>query len=152
MKKLIFLTSLSAAMVFGQGGPLDSADLLKPLGDNWSSYSGDYTGRRYSFLKQVTAANVKGLSMEWFNTGITSGCGPNGTGTGAATGGGGGFGRGGGGGGGATAPIIVGGLGDGGSPNSCAPARIQGGPLIVNGVIYASQPGNVYAIDAHDGQ
>jgi hypothetical protein len=57
MKKPIFLTCvgvcLSATALFGQGGPLDPADLLKPLTDNWTSYSGDDTGRRYSFLKQV---------------------------------------------------------------------------------------------------
>src|ERR1700692_4774562 len=135
MKKLLFLTCLSAApLLFGQGGPLDPADLLKPLTDNWTSYSGDYSGRRYSFLKQVTAANVKGLSMEWFNTNITSSCGPNGTEAQAAAGGGGrGGGRGGGGGaGGASASLIVGGLGDGVTgPNTCGPARFQGGVLIV---------------------
>src|ERR1700722_18748859 len=115
MKKLILLSCISAGMVFGQGGPLDPADLLKPLNDNWTSYSGDYTGRRYSFLKQVTAENVKGLSMEWFNTGITSACGPNGTAeTQAAAGGRGGGGRVGGGAGagaasGAGSTLIVGG-------------------------------------------
>jgi alcohol dehydrogenase (cytochrome c) len=157
MTKPIFLTCvgvcLCATALFGQGGPLDPADLLKPLTDNWTSYSGDDTGRRYSFLKQVTAENVKGLSMEWFNTGITSACGPNGTATQAAAGGGGGFGRGGGGGGGAAASLIVGGFGDGVTgPNTCGPSRFQGGVLVVKGVIYASQPGNVYAIDAHNGQ
>jgi alcohol dehydrogenase (cytochrome c) len=142
MNKLLFLTCAgvclsSTALLFAQGGPLDPAELLKPLADNWTSYSGDYSGRRYSFLKQVTAENVKGLSMEWFNTSIRSGCGADGTGP--AEGGGG------------TPPMIVGGFGDGGSPNRCAPARLQGGVLIVHGIIYASQPGNVFAIDAHDG-
>ncbi len=161
MKKPIFLTCvgvcLSATALFGQGGPLDPADLLKPLTDNWTSYSGDYTGRRYSFLKQVTAENVKGLSMKWFNTGITSACGPEGTQAAAAPAGGGGRGGGGRGGGGAgaatAASLIVGGFGDGVTgPNTCAAARFQGGVLVVKGVIYASQPGNVYAIDAHNGQ
>src|SRR5580704_16891378 len=108
MKKFLTLTCLgvclgTAALMFGQGGPLDPADLVKPLTNNWTSYSGDYTGRRYSFLKDITAANVKGLSMEWFNTGITSACGPDGTAPQAAAGvggGGGGGGRGGGGAGG----------------------------------------------------
>src|SRR5580704_17601470 len=87
MKKPLFLTYvgvclgvfLSTTTLFGQGGPLEPSDLLKNLTDNWTSYSGDYTGRRYSFLKQVTAENVKGLSMEWFNTSMTSACGPDGT-------------------------------------------------------------------------
>src|SRR5262245_64928276 len=30
-----------------------------------SSYSGDYTGRRYSALTQITQANVKQLSLAW---------------------------------------------------------------------------------------
>ena len=62
---------------------------------------------------------------------------------------GGGGGRGGGGGG-APAPIIVGGLGTG-DANNCGPARFGGGILIVDGVIYAASPDNVYAIDARDG-
>jgi alcohol dehydrogenase (cytochrome c) len=34
-------------------GSLDPASLLKPLGETWPTYSGDYTGRRYSALTQV---------------------------------------------------------------------------------------------------
>ena len=37
--------------------------LLKPLADSWTSYSGDYTGRRYSALTQVNQANVKNLTL-----------------------------------------------------------------------------------------
>ena len=48
------------------------------------------------------------------------------------------------------APIIVGGLGNG-DANNCGPARLGGGILFVDGVIYASSPDNVYAIDARDG-
>ena len=40
-------------------GGLDPAQLLKPLADSWPSYSGDYTGRRYSALTQINQANVK---------------------------------------------------------------------------------------------
>ena len=47
------------------GGGLDPASLLKPLADTWPTYSGDYTGRRYSTLKQITPANVKGLTLAW---------------------------------------------------------------------------------------
>lgn len=126
-------------------GALNSADLLKPLADNWTSYSGDYSGRRYSLLKDVTVNNVKDLSLKWTNTGITTGCGPTGTGGGQGAAGG-AFGR-----GGETAPIIVGGLGDG-NTNRCGPARLEGGILEVNGVIYASTPNNVFAIDGHSGQ
>ena len=149
--KLLVLALLALGLMIttipllGQGA-LDSADMLKPLADNWTSYSGDYSGRRYSLLKDVTVNNVKDLSLKWINTGITTGCGPTGTGgnqsePGVV------FGRG----GGAAAPIIVGGLGDG-NTNRCGPARLEGGILEVNGIIYASTPSNVFAIDAHDGQ
>jgi alcohol dehydrogenase (cytochrome c) len=46
-------------------GGLDPAQLLKPLADSWPSYSGDYTGRRYSALTQITQANIKQLSLAW---------------------------------------------------------------------------------------
>src|SRR5580658_9116033 len=108
MKRLSFVTPfLLAPVLFAQGGPLDPADMLKPLSDQWTSYSGDYSGKRYSSLKQITTANVKHLSLEWLQTGITTGCGATGTAAPAAGGFGGGFG-GRGGGGGTPAPIIVG--------------------------------------------
>ena len=44
---------------------LDPAKLLKPGTDTWPTYNGDYSGRRYSPLAQITAANVKALSLAW---------------------------------------------------------------------------------------
>ena len=147
--KLLFFALLTAGIpLFGQGYSLDSADLLKPLSDNWTTYSGDYSGKRFSLLKNVTVENVKNLSLAWVNANITTGCGPTGTSSTETSGGSfAGPGR-----GAATlVPIIVGGLGDG-SANKCGPARLEGGILEVNGVIYASTPNNVYALDAHDGE
>jgi alcohol dehydrogenase (cytochrome c) len=137
------------AFLFGQGKGLEPADALKPLTDQWTSYSGDFTGKRFSHLKMVNKDTVKNLSLKWINNSIQTGCGPTGTPPPAA----GGFGgRGGGrfGGGGTPAPIIVGGLGDG-EANNCGSARLGGGILVVDGTIYASTPDNVYAIDARDG-
>ncbi len=37
----------------------------KTLADNWVSYNGDYTGRRYSALAEVTSANARRLAMKW---------------------------------------------------------------------------------------
>src|SRR5581483_2141550 len=134
----------------GTGG-LDPADIWKPLTDEWRSYSGDLSGKRYSSLKLVNATTVKNLSLKWL-TSLTTGCGASGVATGASAaggfGGGGGGGRGGG--GGEPAPIIVGGLGNG-DANTCAPRAPGGGILFANGTIYASSPDNVYAIDARDG-
>ena len=38
-----------------------------------------------------------------------------------------------------------------GEANNCGPARLGGGILFVGGIIYASSPDNVWAIDARDG-
>src|SRR5258708_4677023 len=99
-------------------GGLDEARIMKPLSDEWTSYSGDLTGKRYSALKSVNKDTAKNLSLKWI-TPLNQGCGPTGRATGA--GGGPGAGPGGGGGGGrggpapATYPIVVGGLGTGGA-------------------------------------
>ena len=45
---LIVTASLSA-----QPTGLDPAEILKPLSDSWPTYSGDYSARRYSALKQI---------------------------------------------------------------------------------------------------
>jgi len=36
-----------------------------PPGDNWLSYNGDYSGRRYSALTQITTENVSQLRAQW---------------------------------------------------------------------------------------
>jgi alcohol dehydrogenase (cytochrome c) len=152
MKKLFLLGSLLAApaILFAQAqtAGLDPAQMVKPLADQWTSYSGDLSGKRFSALKLVNTTTVKNLSLKWVSS-LTTGCGPTGTApAGGAVGGGRGGGRGGG--GGSTAPIVVRGLGTG-DANSCNPARLGGGILFVDGIIYASAPDNVYAIDARDG-
>lgn len=50
-----------------------SEDLLaRPVGDNWTSYNGDYTGRRFSALQEITRANVAQLRAAWvFHPGNT---------------------------------------------------------------------------------
>jgi alcohol dehydrogenase (cytochrome c) len=154
MKKLVIVTALlvGPALLYGQSqsGGLDPAEIMKPLADQWTSYSGDLSGKRFSALKLVSTNTVKNLSLKWV-TSLTTGCGPSGTPPAGAAGGGFGGGRGGrGGGGGPAAPIIVGGLGNG-DANGCNPARLGGGILFVDGIIYASTPDNVYAIDARDG-
>ena len=45
-----------AASTGSPAGGLDPAALMKPLADSWPTYSGDYTGRRYSALKQINRA------------------------------------------------------------------------------------------------
>src|SRR6185369_3088084 len=107
MKKLSIITCMlfTPALVLGQGG-LEPADMLKPLAEQWTTYSGDLTGKRFSSLKLVNTNTVKNLSLKWMSMGITTGCGPTGN---PPAGEGGGGGRGGGrfGAPGPAAPIIV---------------------------------------------
>jgi len=43
-----------------------SEDLLvQPSGENWPSYNGDYSGRRYSRLDQINASNAAKLRAAW---------------------------------------------------------------------------------------
>ena len=45
---------------------VSSEDLLaQPVAENWTSYNGDYTGRRFSRLEQITPANVGQLRAAW---------------------------------------------------------------------------------------
>jgi alcohol dehydrogenase (cytochrome c) len=39
--------------------------LAKPSQSNWLSYNGDYTGRRYSDLREITRENVGRLRAQW---------------------------------------------------------------------------------------
>lgn len=50
-----------------------SADLLtRPVGENWTSYNGDYSGERYSSLHEINATNVARLQAAWvFHPGNT---------------------------------------------------------------------------------
>jgi alcohol dehydrogenase (cytochrome c) len=65
------LPSLSAAGQQGQSPVVADANvsaddlLAQPAGANWVSYNGDYTGRRYSALHEITAANVTHLRAAW---------------------------------------------------------------------------------------
>src|SRR5690349_1311522 len=117
--------ALIAPVILGaQGKGVDPAELLKPLADSWPTYSGDYTGRRYSLLKQVDQTTVKNLTLAW-STRLTAGAG-----VGTAT--------------------NVGGEGTG-EFSAGAVANVKGSILMVNGVLYVSAPDNAWAIDARDG-
>jgi alcohol dehydrogenase (cytochrome c) len=138
---------LCSVVAFGQSpastpsGGVDAAMLLRPLGDNWPSYSGDYSGRRYSALTQINQSNVKNLQLVW-STRIQPGM--------PAIAGGRGFG---GFGGGPAVTTIVGGEGTGELNDSGGRSlRIVGSVLAVDGVLYATTPDNAWAIDARDGR
>ena len=127
-------------------GGLTWERISKPLSDEWTSYSGDLTGKRFSALKLVNRDTVKYLSLKWI-TPLSTGCGPTGRppgGAAAAPAGRGGAAP-------VEHPIIVGGLASG-EVNTCGPAqRLSGGILMVDGKLYAAAPHNLWAIDARDG-
>ncbi len=44
---------------------LDPKKLLSPPTDTWPTFNGDYSGRRFSPLKQINAENVQNLGLAW---------------------------------------------------------------------------------------
>jgi alcohol dehydrogenase (cytochrome c) len=80
---LVFLLVVAWATVpvAGQEGKSPNAvdihvtadDLLaRPVGANWTSYNGDYSGRRFSSLNEINVANVAQLRAAWvFHPGNT---------------------------------------------------------------------------------
>jgi alcohol dehydrogenase (cytochrome c) len=156
LKKLSLILSLVAVptLIVGQGqvqnqGGLDPASLLKPLEESWPTYSGDYTGRRYSRLTQINRETVKHLTLNWTmevtsnvpGFGAPAGAGPAGRGGGAG-------GRGGGAGGGLR--TVVGGEGNG--EVFVGASAIKGSILKVDDVLYVTAPDHAWAIDARNGQ
>ena len=128
------LLALTAALVVGpvvslaqQPGGLDPAALLSPLEASWPTYSGDYTGRRYSRLTQVTTDNIQQLALAWtrrLDTGMPPLEGGN-------------------------APTFMGGEGTGAF--TIGPQRIKGAILQVEDLLYVTAPDHVWALDVRDG-
>jgi alcohol dehydrogenase (cytochrome c) len=133
-RNLFFLIALfsTAAALSAQG--LDPVLLTKPATDSWPTYSGDYSGRRFSSLTQINQTNVKNLGLAWVNH-LTPG--PGATGPFARRGS-------------ENPPTIIGGEIDEAVPVRGA-GRISGAVLQVNGILYVSVPDNAWAVDARDG-
>src|SRR4051812_27573536 len=140
MKALSSLLGLALfALVQGHGEGLDPADIGKPLSDAWPTYSGDYSGKRYSSLTQINATNVKNLSLAWV-TRVTAGAGgPGAAGNNVAQ---------------RVAPgvprLTIGGEGTG-ELFAGGAANIRSAVLAVNGILYFTTPDNAWAVDARDG-
>lgn len=71
---LLFLIAVAGLVGVSQqaDAPISAAttvgadDLLaQPVAANWTSYNGDYSGRRYSALTQITSANAAQLRAAW---------------------------------------------------------------------------------------
>jgi alcohol dehydrogenase (cytochrome c) len=126
-----------------QQGGLDPAALLAPLGNDWPTYSGDYSGRRYSSLTEINQTTVKNLGLAWVAR-LTGGL-PGGGGAFGGRGGRGGFG------GGAGGNVVVGGEGADEFAVSGAPT-VKGAILKFGDVLYVTAPDNVWAVDVRDGR
>jgi len=60
------LTAQSGQLPLTAVTTVGAEDLLaRPVGANWTSYNGDYTGRRYSSLREINAGNVVQLRAAW---------------------------------------------------------------------------------------
>jgi alcohol dehydrogenase (cytochrome c) len=128
---LAALFAVSPAILTAQStGGVDPADLLKPLKDSWPTYSGDYTGKRYSALDQINQSTVPHLTLAWMAR-VTPG---NGQGSRR-------FGQ---------PPVIVGGEGPG--DINVGGGTVKASALEVDGVLYFTMPDNAWAVDARDGR
>ena len=121
----LFLAAMPVLYAAQSPGGLDPAVLLRPLADTWPTYSGDYSGRRFSSLTQVNRDTVKNLSLSWVAR-------LNGT---AAAGPGAG-------------PTILGGVGAGEYTN----VTVKGSILHFDDTLYATSADHVWAMDARDGR
>ena len=129
---------LLPVLAMGQGGPLDPSDLLKPLADSWPTYNGDYSGRRFSALKQVDRTNVQHLTLAWM-THMNSGAQPTGADAAPMRGGN----R-------DEVVEVVGGEGDG--TINIRGGGIKASLLEVDGTLYVTMPDNGWAVDARSGR
>ncbi len=119
----VFLAAAPASLMSQARTGLDPSAIEKPLAGSWATFSGDYTGRRHSTLKQITPLNVKNLTLAW-TTRVVPGA------------------RGG------LPPTIIGGVGT----REFTGGTIKGAVLAVEDVLYVTAPDNVWALDARDGR
>jgi alcohol dehydrogenase (cytochrome c) len=125
---------MAPLIAHAQGNGLPPGDLLKPLADSWPTYNGDYSGKRYSALKQVNTANVQHLTLAWMMR-VTPGNGEgsdNGRRRNQRS-----------------APTIIGGEGPG--DINIRNGTIKASVLEVDGTLYFTMPDNAWAVDARDG-
>ena len=123
---LLIVAATAATMVAQTGAPTSA---FRALADEWLTYSGDYTGRRYSTLTQVDRSNVGQLGLRWV-TRIAPGV------PAAPAGRFGGFGN-----TGPDMPRTISGFGTGALNQSTGrPARIVSSALAVDGKLYAVDP------------
>lgn len=65
MKLLLQLLVSALLVASAQGNELEMATLGKPPTTSWPTFNGDYTGKRFSTLKQINTSNVASLQLQW---------------------------------------------------------------------------------------
>ena len=133
---LLLLAVCLPAILLAQGGPVNPAELLKPLKESWPTYNGDYSGKRYSALSQIDRSNVQHLTLAWMSR-VTPGLGETGAGRRRRRDA-------------EPANIQTGGEGPGDIAVGGGP--IKASVLEVDGTLYFTLPDNAWAMDAHDGR
>jgi alcohol dehydrogenase (cytochrome c) len=120
------LRDLALAVIIGgltAGLHVVAADRVEPRpGDAWPTYYGDYSGRRYSPLRQIDLSNVRNLALAWVYRVNMS-----------------------------TARAIVGGEGSRVEPLDEDAFALKSTPLMIDGVLYFSLPDHAWAVDARTG-
>ena len=134
-QKFLLTAALAPALLMAQGGPVNPAELTKPLKEAWPTYNGDYSGKRYSALAQIDRSTVKHLTLAWMSR-VSPGNAPA-----AAVRRRGGA---------DAVPMIVGGEGPGDIPSGGG--SIKASVLEVDGTLYFTTPDNAWAMDARDGR
>jgi alcohol dehydrogenase (cytochrome c) len=113
---------------------LPPAQLLQPLKESWPTYAGDYSGQRYSALKQVDRSTVGHLSLAW--TTHMNGEVRDGRARGPFA---------------PPSELITSVGGEGKGDYAIPPPAVKGAVLQVEGVLYVTSPDNAWAIDARNG-
>jgi alcohol dehydrogenase (cytochrome c) len=67
LRSAIVVAAVLLSMSYGLAAQVSWDRLIQAAGEpqNWLTYSGTYSGQRYSPLRQIDPANVKNLEMKW---------------------------------------------------------------------------------------
>jgi acido-empty-quinoprotein group A len=123
-RKNVFGMLIAAALVSAPARTQAVQDYSKPDPNAWQTYHGDYSGKHFSPLKQITTENVHGLTLAWTYRLNTSTEG---------------------------AIVTVSPTPNTGRSNSFG-ASIKSIPIVSDGVAYFTMVGNAYAVDVRTGK
>ncbi len=124
--RLCLCLMLAFLPICGWEQALDPKLLHDQLADNWPTFNGDYSGRRFSALSEINQSTIERLKPAWTYR-LNTAAGP-----GTQTGG-------------------EGPAGGDGTATDPSVRIVKASPLMVSGVLYFTTPDHVWAVDARDG-